>query len=421
MAGQFLALVIATLTVLWTVSPTQAVNALDPDACRLAGRWLDPNTGKALEPSSLLSRLSKQAIVLLGESHTVKEHHLWQAQMLSGLYAHNTKLVIGFEMFPRRAQSVLDQWSNGVLSESQFLENAGWDKVWGYGADFYMPLFNIARQNRLPIVALNVERKLVARVGKEGWKAVPATEREGVGDPASASDAYRLALAKVYRQKQIHGRHSSGPGSDGGPVTETPADLQAGLSAIMESEGFGRFVEAQLTWDRAMAEALAEAGKKKPDALVVGVLGRGHIEHGYGVPHQLVDLGVKDVSILLPVEVGDGCENLESGIADAIFLVDKEEEIKKPQEKPRLGVLIEKAENGVRVLKVMDGSVAQAAKLAEGDIIVKAAGVLLKDRGKLIEIIQRQAPGTWLPMVIQRGDQKLEIIAKFSARMETSP
>jgi uncharacterized iron-regulated protein len=412
-AGQSLVLIFALFAALWSASAVQAASVLDPDACKLAGRWLDPNTGKALKPRNLLSRLSKQSVVLLGESHTVKEHHLWQAQMLSGLHAYKPNLVIGFEMFPRSAQPVLDQWSKGLLSESQFLKKSGWDKVWGYGSSFYMPLFNIARQNRLPIVALNVERKLVSRVGKEGWKAVPVSEREGLSDPAQASNAYRLGLANVYRQKLKHRRPTDQQSSG--------SESEANLATIIESEGFGRFVDAQLTWDRAMAEALAEAKKNNPDALVVGVLGRGHIEYGYGVPHQLADLGVKDVSVLLPVEVGGVCENLESNIADAVFLVGKEEETKSPQQKPRLGVMIEKAKNGVRVLKVLDGSVAQTAKMAAGDIIVKAAGLALQDSGDLIKIIQQQTPGTWLPMRIQRGDQNLQLIAKFPMLTETSP
>ena len=34
--------------------------------------------------------------------------------------------------------------------------------------------------------------------------------------------------------------------------------------------------------------------------LVVGIMGRGHIEYGDGVPHQLADLGVDDIATALP-------------------------------------------------------------------------------------------------------------------------
>ena len=189
----------------------------------------------------------------------------------------------------------------------------------------------------------------------------------------------------------------------------------------MGSEGFGRFVDAQLTCDRVMAEALWKVRKNNPDTLITGVLGRGHIEHRYGVPHQLEDLGIRDVAVLLPVEVGEACENTPAEIADAIFLVDKEVESERTSEKPKLGVHIEAADKGIRIMNLLDGSIAQKATLVAGDIIVKAAGITMKRNTDLIEVIQRQAPGTWLPLDIQRGDQKLEIIAKFPPRAETSP
>ena len=56
-----------------------------------------------------------------------------------------------------------------------------------------------------------------------------------------------------------------------------------------------------------MAEALARsrrlAGSAGEKPLVVGVMGSGHIRFGYGVPHQLRDLGVKNIGTLLPVRV----------------------------------------------------------------------------------------------------------------------
>ena len=47
----------------------------------------------------------------------------------------------------------------------------------------------------------------------------------------------------------------------------------------------------------------------------------------------------------------------------------------KPPARPRLGVTIETAAGGVRVLAVSEGSVAQASGLAAGDLIIGAAGV----------------------------------------------
>ena len=59
------------------------------------------------------------------------------------------------------------------------------------------------------------------------------------------------------------------------------------------------------------------ASMEKP--LVVGVMGAGHVLHGFGVTHQLHDLGVQNVAALLPWDSDKSCKNLVKGVADAVF------------------------------------------------------------------------------------------------------
>jgi uncharacterized iron-regulated protein len=385
----------------------------DARLCAKPGDWLDPTTRKTIPSDRLLASLTKRQIVLLGERHTVAEHHRWQAQMLAALHAHRSKLVVGFEMFPRRVQPALDRWSRGELEVGEFLQASRWREVWGFDPAFYLPLLHFVRQNRLPAVALNIDSALVSAVARKGWAAIPVKERDGVSDPAPASDAYKKSLAEVFAEKQkFMTRHKPGAakpkGTPGGPKHAEPD-----IASILKSKDFTRFVEAQLTWDRAMAEALAKGRRHHPGSLVVGVIGRGHVEFGYGVPHQLADLGVRDVAVLLAVEAEEACENLPADLADAVFVVDPANRIETASPKPRLGVMIEQAADGVRVAKVLAGSVAEATGIASGDIIVSAAGFPTKRRSELIEIVQRQAPGTWLPLGIKRADQSLDLVAKF--------
>jgi uncharacterized iron-regulated protein len=359
----------------------------------MRGSWLDPKTGEVLAPDRLMKAMSERRSVLLGETHTETEQHRWQLHTLAGLHAHEPNLVVGFEMFPRSVQPDLDSWIAGELSEAAFLEASRWAEVWGYDADFYLPLFHFARQNRLPMVALNVDRQLVSRVAEEGWSAIPEEEREGVSDPAPAAEAYRGRLAQVYLPEPV----LQEPGGD--PREAHPkeaADRASDRSEILESQAFGRFVEAQLTWDRAMAQALVQAHAAHPDALVVGIMGRGHLEHGHGVPHQLADLGEKQVAVLLPVERGARCAELEPAVADAVFLT----------------------EDGVRVLEVEEGSLAEATDLRPGDVIVAAAATPNLRAAALIEIVQRQAPGTWLPLEVKRDEEILQLVAKFPPRSD---
>ena len=175
-------------------------------------------------------------LVLLGESHDTADQHRWQLQTIAALQARGVPLTLGFEMFPRRVQPLLDEWTVGGFSEGEFLDAVEWDRVWGFDPGLYMPLFHFARVNRLPMVALNVERGLIAAVRETGWDAVPAANREGISDPAQPEPAYRESLSAVYLEHlEMRDRQAD-------PV------------------GLERFIQAQLTWDRAMAAALAAGG-----------------------------------------------------------------------------------------------------------------------------------------------------------------
>lgn len=385
------------------------------EICGPAGQWIDPATGNTVPPEDALLQAAKGSIVLLGESHTSKEDHLWQTHTLAGLFAHNPDIIVGFEAFPRDTQPVLDKWTAGDLLEDAFLEEARWNDVWGYDADFYLPLFNFARQNRLDMKAINVDRSLVSTVGRDGWEAVAETDRQGISTPTPASQAYREALAAVFSSKLSHG---IGRVADSDSETETKEPT---VEDILARSDFNKFVDAQLVWDRAMAEALFEASEENPDTLVVGILGRGHVEHGFGVPHQLESQGAGKIVSLLPVSVTGECRRIEASIADLVFLVDDRETAQDQPQRPRLGVFIEEAsDGGVLLSHVSDGSIAQAADLRSGDVVLKAAGEDLSSTADLVEIIQRQAPGTWLPLEIERDGKIQTLVAKFPSLSDTN-
>jgi len=379
-----------------------AADGGSPGCHARVAQWLDPASAAEIAPGRLFYSLAAKPIVLLGELHNNRAHHRWQHYMLAALHSRNAKLMIGLEMLPRRVQPILEDWSQGKLDEAGFIEQSEWDELWGYDVSLYLPLLHFARSNRLPTIALNIDRQLVSKVGAGGWHSLEASERMGLSDPAPASAAYRQRLGELYAYKLQMRAH----------MEEGAADANdQDLETIMQTAAFANFVDAQLTWDRAMAEALAAAHRRDPEALVVGIIGRGHLEYGHGIPHQLADLGIDDVAVLLPVDAQDACQSLSAGLADAVFVV--EEQIDKDEPGPRLGVMIETADNGVRVMEVIAGSVAEAAGILAGDLIQQAAGFEVGTTGQLVDVIQRQAAGTWLPLKVLREDQSQEFIARF--------
>lgn len=357
--------------------------------CVPSGTWLVPATRESLSTPAVIDRAAAARIVLLGEEHDRPEHHLWELQNIAALHGRRQQLVIGLEMFPRSAQRVLDEWVAGTLDEPHFLAESGWNDFWRMSPELYLPILRFARLNHVRLLALNVSRALTAEVAENGWDQVLPGRREGVSQPAAAAPAYEKLLAESYQQhfEKTHPPHHG------------------------DASGF---VAAQLLWDRAFAEALRTAAETQPDALVIGIMGSGHLEHRYGVPHQLAALGVTDVIVLLPWTASHDCTDLTPDLADAVFGIEPAAAFE--QGRPVLGVGIEATKRGVIVRQVSKRSVAGAAGIRKGDLIVEAAGVAVHTPGDLQEIVTRQAPGTWLPLRVQRGRKQLKIVARFPAR-----
>ena len=185
-------------------------------------------------------------------------------------------------MFPREVQPILDDWIAGKLSEAQFSTKrlARGLAVRPGALHGHFPLRTGACH---PDAGAQRRPALIRAVSRDGLQATPAVLREGVGDPAPPSAAYRHWLAAVMAE------HSPGK------------QVDEGRSA--------RFVQAQQVWDRAMAEGLAVAARSRPGSLTVGVMGTGHIIHGFGVPHQLRDLGIDSIAAAIPWDADTSCRD----------------------------------------------------------------------------------------------------------------
>jgi uncharacterized iron-regulated protein len=408
------------------------------EACLTPAAWsvADGARYRAASASAVFASAAKRDVVLLGESHGDDDHHRWQLQALTALYALRPNMVIGFEMFPRRLQPVLERWVAGQLTLRQFLDQSEWDTVWNLPFDLYLPLFQFARINRIPMVALNVDNKLNKSITAKGWDAVPPAEREGVGRAAPPSAAYRAFLLEVYGEHSAMRVHAKGDpqksavrqeksvkvkadkdkgdqdkgdkdGADKDGADKNKADKEG-------DDGFRYFVESQTTWDRAMAEVLARhtaprAAGAKP--LVVGIIGSGHLRFGHGVPHQLRDLGVTNVATLLPLAADSDCKELRIGLADAVFALPPQASAK--PEPPRLGVQLEQNEAGVQIAAITAGSLAERSGLKSGDRLIELGGMPVSRISPAIATIRQQPPGSWLPLRLQRGGATLDLVVKF--------
>lgn len=261
--------------------------------CVPLAAWVDPATRARVASEAIVAEARRRRIVLLGERHDWAEDHRWQAYVLSLLHAAHPRLVVGFEVFTPAADAALARWAAGERSASELLGDVDWERTAGLPVEPYLPLLHAVRMLGLELHGLNVDRAIVRRVAAEGFAALPDAERAGLPTPRPASPGYRARLADAWRE------HRCRPADDADP-------------------GFARFVEAQRTWDAVMAAALARLADDAPDAIVVAIVGRGHVEHGDGIVADLAAHG-RDALALLPWETTAACTDLAPDLANAVF------------------------------------------------------------------------------------------------------
>lgn len=268
--------------------------------CHPQTTWFDPAQKHLIDYPQLMKDMAEQQVVLLGEYHDRYDIHRWQLSICSGLLAHRQDIAVGFEMFPRRLQPVLDAWIAGEMDEKNFLETAEWDSVWRFDSELYMPIFRFCREAGVRMLALNCHRPLVTRVGKEGWDAVPVEERDGLTPAKPATKAYREYLMRI---------------TNGGP------SWMAGKDA--SSPEYDRFVRAQQVWDRAFACNIVQALHDKEAGLIIGIIGKGHLEYGHGTPFQLRDLGIEKQAVLLTCDQPLDDMQISADYARAVYRLPK--------------------------------------------------------------------------------------------------
>ena len=405
----FVGLVIASLVLAGCASGpapsvvTQAGAAMEiAQTCVAESVWISPVTGRSLSRRELVAQFAPKSVVLLGEYHDNVMHHAWQVDMLSAFAAQRDHIMIGMEMLPRSSQPALDAWVKGAIDEAEFLTQSRWQEYWKFDPALYWPILRFARLNKIPIVALNVDRALLDAVKKQGWENIPAAQRDGITDPARPSEDYLQMLAQSF---SLHGSHPNG--QDPVPAADT--------TRVVQDPNFKRFVQSQQLWDRGMAQAMATALQAHPDTLMIGVMGSGHLMDRHGVPLQLADLGVKDVAVLLPWDESFDCDMLTPQFADAVYGVKSlaEPEAAGLNQRPRLGIQIAGNEQGVVIMDVGAASVAAAAGLKKDDVIIRLAGKTVRQPDEVVALVQKALPGSWLPVVVLRGSEEQELIAKL--------
>ena len=219
-----------------------------------AAHILDVASNQYVTYDQLLDDLHNANIVYIGELHDHPGHHRAQLQVIRGLHDSGKPVAIGLEMVRRESQPYLDRWVAGTLKEGEMREV--FEKDWGMWPQ-YAEILTWARDNRVPLVALNIPREITQQVAREGFSSLPPEQLKKVpGVSCTIDPDYRNFIRRSL------GNHAHG-------------------DAVFEN-----FCEAQMVWDTAMAQQVLDYIGAHPQRTVVVLAGSGHAWR-HGIPEQV--------------------------------------------------------------------------------------------------------------------------------------
>ncbi|MFO7891412.1 MAG: ChaN family lipoprotein [bacterium] len=233
-----------------------------------------------LTSEQFLKEISDSKVIFVGEIHSDSLTHVFEYELLKNIYAKHNKIAVALEMFERDVQVDLNKYLDGEISEEEFMEKS---RPWDNYTSAYKPLVDFAKENQLPVLAMNVPRRYANKVAMQGEKVL---------DKIPDSETEWIARKLEYPDGSYKKRFTAQMGGEKRP----------GPMGKFNSENL---YKAQCLKDDTMAESISDFLKKNPGYKVIAFQGSFHVAYGLGLAKKLhmskPDIDQK-VAICIPVD-----------------------------------------------------------------------------------------------------------------------
>ncbi len=341
-------------------------------------------TGLRVSSEALIDGVSGSRVIYVGETHDNMAAHRAQLDIIRALEERFPgEIAVGMEMFRRSAQTQLYSWAKGELPLREFKKL--FRENWGPGYELYQPIFDYLKEHNIPLIGLKSSKETEGHFRKGEMGEYPEM---------NFNDEYHRAYAM-----STFGGHTE--------KVEKPYRM-----LTLWEESMARTVADFLRTDR--------SGQKK----LVVLAGGFHVQYGFGIPKRAFRRTPHAYSIVLPTVVEVPVELKESRemeiehvsiplySADYLWKVDYEI---LPDNRIRLGVMLQEQESGLLVRGVGDNSSAQRAGIKEDDLLIEVDGKALAVVPDLADYLQTKSPGDSVILKLLRGGKTEKVTAILTA------
>lgn len=257
--------------------------------------------GNAADFQQIIDRIGNADVVFLGENHDDATAHALQLEIFKRAarkYSAQRKVALSLEMFERDVQIVLDEYLKNLITEKKFLDDS---RPWKNYQTDYRPLVELAKEQKLEIIAANAPRRyvnMVSRLGRDSLKQLSPETKKWLaplpyGEPSPAyGDKFNALMSKM-------------------------PEANMGLNKILASQSL---------WDATMAFSISEVLKKTKNPLVIHLNGAFHTENRLGTVEHLLKYSPKARVLVVTIRYEDEFTKFDkgkhTGLGDFVILTD---------------------------------------------------------------------------------------------------
>lgn len=126
--------------------------------------------GKSVKYKKMVRKIQDADVILFGEYHNNPVSHWLQLELSRDLFEiKDRQLVLGAEMFESDNQLLMDEYLQGLISQSRFEAEV---RLWPNYESDYKPLVELARENQLRFIATNIPRRYASVVNSSGFEGL---------------------------------------------------------------------------------------------------------------------------------------------------------------------------------------------------------------------------------------------------------
>ena len=220
-----------------------------------AGTIVSAETGKPVSYEHLINDLNGVQVIYVGERHNNQSHHAIQLGLIKELFKSHPYISVGMEAFDQSYRQVLYLWSDGELSEKEFMEKMHWYANWKFDFELYKNILLFIKDNKIRLFGLNMPFHIPSKIAIGGIESLSDDEKKHLPKEIDTSNAdHKAYVEKIFKKHKVRGR-----------------------------EKFDNFYMTQCVWEEIMAESISQNLKGNP---IIVLVGNGHIVHKFGIPDR---------------------------------------------------------------------------------------------------------------------------------------